>query len=99
MRCPVCRAENNVTEQCRRCKADLTLLAGLEHDRAAYLAAAELHAGRGEGQECLADAQRGHALRAGGDSLRLLALGYLLKKDFAGAWRAYRRCADTCYKN
>jgi len=72
----------------------LGLLARLERDRAAYLAAAEVHAGRGEANACLADAQRAYALGMDGDALRLIALGSLLKMDFAGAWMAYRRRAQ-----
>ena len=37
MRCPVCKAENEMTPQCRRCKADLSLLLALERGRAEQL--------------------------------------------------------------
>ncbi len=93
MRCPVCRAADNRTAQCRRCKADLSLLVGLERDRAAHLAAAQLHAGRGDGAACVARAQAAHGLRADADSWRWLATGMLLNRDFAGAWQAYGRYA------
>jgi hypothetical protein len=93
MRCPVCRADDNHTEQCRRCKADLTLLVRLERQRAACLASAERHAGRGEAQACLADAQSAHALRGDSESLRLIALAALLKRDFAAAWQTYLKRA------
>jgi hypothetical protein len=94
MRCPVCRADDNHTEQCRRCKADLGLLARIERDRAASLGAAERHAGRGDAEACLASAQRTHLLRTDRDSLRLIAMGSLLKMDFTGALRAYRMWAQ-----
>jgi hypothetical protein len=93
MRCPVCRADDNQTEQCRRCKADLTLLVRLERQRAARLVSAERHAGRGEAEACLTDAQSAHALRVDGESLRLIALAALLKRDFAAAWKAYQKRA------
>jgi hypothetical protein len=91
MRCPVCRAENNATDRCRRCKADLGLLIKIERDRSSLLAAAELHAGRGDAFACMAAARHAHRLRADSDSWRLIALGALLKGDFAIAWLAYQR--------
>lgn len=91
MRCPVCRAADNRTEQCRRCKADLGLLARLERDRATYLEAGEWHAARGDAEACRAAAKNAHTLRRDGHSLRLLALAGLLKLDFAEAWQAYQR--------
>lgn len=33
MRCPVCRAENDRGPNCRRCRADLSLLFALEKQR------------------------------------------------------------------
>ena len=93
MRCPVCRAADNRTAQCRRCKADLSLLVSLERDRAAHLTAAQLHAGRGEGSACLARAEIAHGLRADADSWSWLATGMLLQRDFAGALRAHGRFA------
>ena len=90
MRCPVCRADGNLTEQCRRCKADLSLLVQLERERSACVAAAQWHAGRDEADQCLANAHRAHALHKGKDSLRLLALGSLLKRDFTTAWKVHQ---------
>ena len=40
MRCPVCKAENADAPQCRRCKADLSLLVALEQRRAQALTSA-----------------------------------------------------------
>jgi len=94
MRCPVCRADDNRTAQCRRCKADLNLLVCLERERTARLQVAERHAGCGEAEACIAHAQRANALHMGKESLRLLALGSLLRKDFAAAWSAYQRWAQ-----
>ena len=95
MRCPVCRASDNRTDQCRRCKADLFLLTCLERDRAAHLASAEQHAGRGQADACLAQGTLAHALRADRASFRMLALAQLLKRDFAQAWASYRKCTAT----
>ena len=37
LRCPACRADNAAGPNCRRCKADLSLLWALEQQRAAHL--------------------------------------------------------------
>ena len=44
MRCPVCKADNLETPQCRRCKADLSLLVAVERrrERARAVAVARL---------------------------------------------------------
>jgi hypothetical protein len=97
MRCPVCRADDNHTSQCRRCKANLELLARIERERAAVLDAARSHAGRGEATACLAAAQRSHLLRADRDSLQWIAVGSLLNADFAAAWRAYQKRGRAPY--
>jgi hypothetical protein len=47
MRCPVCKADNAQGPQCRRCKADLTVLFDLEAARRARLDAARGHLGLG----------------------------------------------------
>jgi len=84
MRCPVCRAENDGVT-CRRCKADLTLLVQLEDARRQAIADAVDAAAAGDGGRTLEHAKRAHRLRFDHDSFRLLALGYLLQRDFANA--------------
>src|SRR5262245_57468678 len=91
MRCPVCRAADNQTTQCRRCKADLSFLVKLDRDRVAFLAAAQRHAGQGDAASCLAEARREHELRPDSGSYRVLALGFLLKREFGAAWLAYQK--------
>ena len=44
MRCPVCRAENTEETTCRRCRADLSLLAALEQARRADALGVGAHA-------------------------------------------------------
>jgi hypothetical protein len=46
-------------------------------------------AARGHGEEVLALADQADQLQQGVDSQRLRALGYLLQRDFAGAWECY----------
>jgi hypothetical protein len=89
IRCPVCRADNRDGPACRRCRADLSLLFALERQRERALARARRYAQAGEVDGVLREARRAHRLRRGEDSRRLLALGCLLGRDFAGAWRWY----------
>jgi hypothetical protein len=90
MRCPVCRAENDDVT-CRRCKADLSLMVTLEQARRRALAIAGHAAARGDGEAAMRHAQVAHDLRADADSWRWLAVGALLKRDFARALTYQRR--------
>lgn len=90
MRCPVCRADNAAGPTCRRCRADLALLFTLEEQRAAAVAMAQAAAARGRWDEARAAAARGHELRRGEDTRRLLAACQLLCRDFPAAWASYR---------
>jgi hypothetical protein len=90
MRCPVCKAENNQGPQCRRCRADLTLLFALEGGRARALSSARQHLAEGRPAQAHAEAGRADRLRRDGESLRLLAVSALLDRDFRTAWRCYR---------
>jgi hypothetical protein len=89
MRCPVCRADNTEGPQCRRCRADLSLLFAVEDQRRRLLDEAAACAARGDGAETTRAATVAHELRRGADSWRLLAVGRLLGRDFAGAWECY----------
>jgi hypothetical protein len=87
----VCRAADNRDPQCRRCKADLSLLLRLEAERDRCLQAARQHAGRGRAADCLREACRADLLRSDGGSLELLAVAHLLQGDCTGAWALYGR--------
>ena len=89
MRCPVCKADNNAMPQCRRCKADLSLLVALEQRRDRMLGEARSLLGRGEYKAALAEATRADGLRRDEESQRLLALARLVNRDFAEAWNFY----------
>jgi hypothetical protein len=93
MRCPVCRAENDRGPACRRCRADLSLLHALDGQRRRVLTTACQCLNRGQGPRAQALAEGADALRRDAESLRLLALCHLLRRDFAQAWRYYRRAA------
>ncbi|HEV3258135.1 MAG TPA: hypothetical protein VG013_14715 [Gemmataceae bacterium] len=89
MKCPVCKAANDQGPQCRRCRADLSLLFGLEEQRQHALAEACRSAVRGHLRRALAIAEGADALRSDQDSQRLLMAVRLLRRDYGGAWRDY----------
>jgi|SRR5581483_11584904 len=89
MRCPVCRAEVEQGPQCRRCRADLSLLFALEEQRQQALVAAYQYVREGRWRSARAVAEGIHALRRDADSARLLAALSLLQGNFERAWREY----------
>ncbi len=93
MRCPVCRAENGLEPTCRRCKADLGLVVAVETQRQHALADAARCAQAGDGDGALHAAQLAHELRPGADSLRMTALGHLLRRDYPHALQNRNRAA------
>lgn len=90
MRCPVCKADNSQGPQCRRCKADLSLLFALEEQRRRTLAEARHCLRRGDRQAAVEHAETVNWLRADDESRRLTAMAHLLGRDFAAAWRSYQ---------
>ena len=90
MRCPVCKADNLQGPQCRRCKADLSLLFELEEQRQRALAEARHRLRCGEWLQAARQAETANWLRGDDESKRLAALAHLLQGDFAEAWRYYR---------
>jgi hypothetical protein len=84
MRCPVCKADNNEAPQCRRCKADLSLLLALERRRAQAMADAAARLTSDPGG-ALTVADEADQLRRDEESRRLLAVTRLMNRDFAGA--------------
>jgi hypothetical protein len=87
--CPVCRARVESGPQCRRCRADLSLLFALEARRGAALAAARRSLAAGHIDEALALARGAEQLRRGEDARRLIATAHLLRREFAAAWHWY----------
>lgn len=90
MRCPVCKADNLQGPQCRRCKADLSLLFALEEQRQRRLAEARRWLIRGEWQEAARHAEAANWLRCDEDSLQSTAVTHLMNRNFAGAWLCYQ---------
>ena len=89
MRCPVCRAEVEQGAQCRRCRADLSLLFDLEKQRRHALVAAYQCLRQGRWQRALALAEGAETLRHDEDARQLRALIYLMQRDFTNAWQVY----------
>ena len=81
--CPCCRASND-GPTCRRCKADLSLLAAVEARRRYLLEAARVELSRGDDATAMIEEAAG--LRGGADVAQLRALAALLKRDYAGAF-------------
>jgi methylphosphotriester-DNA--protein-cysteine methyltransferase len=90
MRCPVCKAAVEQGPQCRRCKAELSLLFAMEDQRHRLLAEASRLLAQDHIPEALTTSAQADALRSDADSWRLLALSHLLRRDFAAAWRYYQ---------
>lgn len=90
MRCPVCKADNPQGPQCRRCKADLSLLFALEEQRRGILAEARNCLHRGEWQATAEHAETANWLRGDEDAQQLAAVAHLLRRDFASAWQCYQ---------
>jgi len=88
MRCPVCRAENDTGPECRRCKADLSLLFALDKQRRGVLDLACQCLKRGEWARAQALAEGADTLRRDEESQRLVAVSYLLQGDFRRAWES-----------
>jgi hypothetical protein len=93
IRCPVCKADNAAGPACRRCKADLGMLFGLEDQRAALLAETSRAAERESFEQALEFAHAANDLRQGADAQRWLAVLNLLTDRFGEAWQAYQ---TTC---
>jgi hypothetical protein len=95
MRCPVCRAEVEQGPQCRRCRADLSLLFSLEAQRRSILAAALENLRQGQWHRAVELADAADGVRRDGDNQRVRGLAAVLQHDFARAWQIYRSVVQT----
>lgn len=89
MQCPVCRAVNDQGPQCRRCRADLSLLFQLEDQRDQARSEALHCLSTGQMAKALIAAERMDHLAHDDESRRLLAVIHLLRREFDRAWRSY----------
>jgi len=90
MRCPVCKADNPQGPQCRRCKADLWLLFAIEEQRQQALSATRQCLAGGQWGPAVQHAEAADWMRSDEESQRLLAVAYLLNRDFVRAWQSYQ---------
>ncbi|MHB1423180.1 MAG: hypothetical protein ACYC3I_08300 [Gemmataceae bacterium] len=90
MHCPVCKAVNAQGPQCRRCKADLSLLFALEEQRRRTLAEARRCLLRGEWQVAVEHAETADWLRGDEEARQLVAVAHLLGRNFAAGWQSYQ---------
>jgi len=89
LRCPVCRADNTTGPNCRRCKADLSLLIDLEACRARHVTLAQYALASERCDDALEELERAEAARIGSDVQRMKACAYLLTGDFSSALKEY----------
>jgi hypothetical protein len=75
--------------QCRRCRADLSLLFSLRDQRYRVLARAYQAVARKHLDQALAFAREAEAGGQDEESRRLLAVVHLLRGEFAQAWQVY----------
>jgi hypothetical protein len=94
MRCPTCKARQEWSDLCRRCKCDLRLLYAAEETFEQYrqICLSNLHAGRTE--QALDAAKTCHRLRPGPDTHRLMALCHLLEENWPDALDEWRRVEE-----
>lgn len=94
MQCPVCRANNSEEGNCRRCKADLSLLWTLEqqHDALLRLATEKLST---NAEEAVGTAELAQQTRDNKETRRVLALAYLARRDFAKALTLWQSLTQT----
>jgi len=86
--CPCCKAANTA-DVCRRCKADLSLLAAVETVREQHVVLAQRFAAELRTSEALSHLDHAAALRPGDDLRQLRSAVLLLGGRFADALAAY----------
>jgi hypothetical protein len=89
LRCPVCRAENGQGPNCRRCKADLSLLFALEQQREGHVSAARQAILTNDWSLAEYHTVEASTIRNDVDISQLEAMIALLRGDFPRAWARY----------
>ena len=93
--CPVCRAENATGPVCRRCRADLTLVAAVEARREYHLAAARCATRDGRYDDALEELTSAAGLRDGPDIRQIRACAYLMAGHFAASLAEHAQIARS----
>jgi hypothetical protein len=91
VRCPTCRALQEWSDLCRRCRCDLRLLRAACSTHQDHRRSCILQLEVGQPDIALGHALRCHELLPGADSLRLLALCALAREE----WETALRLAQT----
>jgi len=81
--CPVCNARYSGTGECRRCKADLSLLLKVEAQANAHLAEAAEARAKGDYPEMLRHARRAVSLKSSRKALGLCCEAAVFTRDFS----------------
>jgi hypothetical protein len=95
MRCPVCKAVVEQGPQCRRCRADLSLLLDVENQTVESRTIAARLAAAGKLDDAVRLAENAAAVHRNEESQRLIAVLHLLRRDCAAAFREYQRLRQT----
>jgi hypothetical protein len=95
VRCPTCRALQEWSDSCRRCRSDLRLLRAAQASYDSHRRRCLLNLDAGRPDLALGHAVRCHDLRPDGESRRLLALCALVGEDWEAALRLVRAVSET----
>lgn len=95
LRCPVCRAETAAGTTCRRCKADLSLVAQIEAEREFRLRQVAEHLRAGSFDDALNELDLAQELRADHDIHRLRACVFALANDFESAFTEHAKATSA----
>src|SRR5271165_5711909 len=91
VRCPTCRAVQEWSDVCRRCKSDLRLLRSVAEDYLRSRRECLIAVAAGRAWEARVAAARCHELHPDAESQRLVALGALLGAHWETAAETARR--------
>ncbi|MDA1015340.1 MAG: hypothetical protein O3A00_12930 [Planctomycetota bacterium] len=95
MRCPTCRAQQAWSDECRRCKSDLSLLRRFDESRRWHRdrCLRDLNASRPA--QALWHAEQLHRLESSSDASRLLAVCCVVNGDFARAMQLVHASSES----
>lgn len=94
VRCPTCRALQEWSDSCRRCRSDLRLLRAAQEAYDSHRRQCVAHLEAGQPDLALDHALRCAELRPGPESRRLLALCALVREDWPTALRLARAVGE-----
>jgi len=88
LNCPTCGARQQWSDECRRCRCDLSLLHDIWREGENAKRNCLIHLRGGDIRNALQAAQRGAAINPNDDTKRLLAICYLLLGDWSRALKS-----------